>query len=186
MRTDAGRGETVLHGGVKIVGPVNLPASLPYHASEMYARNLFNLLKPALVKGDLAIDWNDEVVRRRGAHARRRHQARGDPQNGGGAGNDRRRHSALYFQCLAAFTGYEVISRVPVILHTPLMSGSNFVHGIVLVGRHGGVGRGRYHAAAGSSASSGVILAAGNAVGGYVVTERMLKMFVTAGRKKGP
>jgi NAD(P) transhydrogenase subunit alpha len=54
-------GETVLHGGVKIVGPVNLPASLPYHASEMYSRNLFNLLKPALPKGELAIDWNDEV-----------------------------------------------------------------------------------------------------------------------------
>jgi NAD(P) transhydrogenase subunit alpha len=54
-------GETVVHGGVKIVGPLNLPASLPYHASEMYSRNLFNFLKPALVKGELAIDWNDEV-----------------------------------------------------------------------------------------------------------------------------
>jgi NAD(P) transhydrogenase subunit alpha len=54
-------GETVLHGAVKILGPVNLPASLPYHASEMYSRNLFNFLKPALPKGDLAIDWNDEV-----------------------------------------------------------------------------------------------------------------------------
>src|SRR6202521_910767 len=54
-------GETVVHGGVKIVGPLNLPASLPYHASEMYSRNLFNLLKPALVNGDLVIDWNDEV-----------------------------------------------------------------------------------------------------------------------------
>jgi NAD(P) transhydrogenase subunit alpha len=54
-------GETVTHGGVKIVGPLNLPASLPYHASEMYARNLFNFLKPAIVKGELAIDWNDEV-----------------------------------------------------------------------------------------------------------------------------
>jgi NAD(P) transhydrogenase subunit alpha len=54
-------GETVLHGNVKILGPVNLPASLPYHASEMYSRNLFNLLKPALAKGELAIDWNDEV-----------------------------------------------------------------------------------------------------------------------------
>jgi NAD(P) transhydrogenase subunit alpha len=54
-------GETVVHGGVKIAGPLNLPASLPYHASEMYSRNLFNLLKPALAKGDLAIDWNDEV-----------------------------------------------------------------------------------------------------------------------------
>jgi NAD(P) transhydrogenase subunit alpha len=54
-------GEHVLHGAVQILGPVNLPASLPYHASEMYARNLFNLLKPALPKGELAIDWNDEV-----------------------------------------------------------------------------------------------------------------------------
>lgn len=41
---------------------------------------------------------------------------------------------ALYVFMLAAFTGYEVISRVPSILHTPLMSGSNFVHGIVVVG----------------------------------------------------
>ncbi len=54
-------GETLLHGGVKIMGPVNLPASLPYHASEMYSRNLFNFLKPALLKGELAIDWSDEV-----------------------------------------------------------------------------------------------------------------------------
>ena len=55
-------GETVIHNGVKIVGPVNLPAQLAYHASEMYARNLFNFLKPALDKnGALAIDWQDEV-----------------------------------------------------------------------------------------------------------------------------
>jgi NAD(P) transhydrogenase subunit alpha len=40
----------------------------------------------------------------------------------------------LYVFILSAFTGYEIIGRVPVILHTPLMSGSNFVHGIVLVG----------------------------------------------------
>jgi H+-translocating NAD(P) transhydrogenase subunit alpha len=54
-------GETVIEGGVKVLGPLNLPASLPYHASEMYSRNLFNLLKPAITKGDLAIDWADEV-----------------------------------------------------------------------------------------------------------------------------
>ena len=42
--------------------------------------------------------------------------------------------TALYIFMLSAFTGYEVISRVPVILHTPLMSGSNSIHGIVLVG----------------------------------------------------
>jgi len=54
-------GETVQHGSVKIVGPVNLPAQLAYHASEMYARNLFNLLSPALKGGALNIDWTDEV-----------------------------------------------------------------------------------------------------------------------------
>ena len=54
-------GEVFEHQGVKIVGPVNLPAELAYNASEMYARNLFNFLKPAIQKGELAIDWNDEV-----------------------------------------------------------------------------------------------------------------------------
>ena len=54
-------GETVRHQGVRIVGPVNLPSQLAYHASEMYARNLLNFLKPAIDRGELKIDWNDEV-----------------------------------------------------------------------------------------------------------------------------
>ena len=54
-------GEVLEHQGVKIIGPVNLAAELAYNASEMYARNLFNFLKPAISKGELAIDWNDEV-----------------------------------------------------------------------------------------------------------------------------
>ena len=54
-------GETVMHGAVKVIGPLNLPATLPYHASEMYARNLFNFLKPAMPKGELAVDFKDEV-----------------------------------------------------------------------------------------------------------------------------
>ncbi|BAZ92491.1 MAG: NAD(P) transhydrogenase subunit alpha [Gammaproteobacteria bacterium] len=84
--------------------------------------------------------------------------------------------TALYIFMLAAFTGYEVIARVPVILHTPLMSGSNFVHGIVLVGAMVAMG----HADTDMErfiGFIGVMLAAGNAVGGYVVTERMLEMF---------
>jgi NAD(P) transhydrogenase subunit alpha len=83
---------------------------------------------------------------------------------------------ALYIFMLAAFTGYEVISRVPVILHTPLMSGSNFVHGIVLVGAMVAMGRASTPLET-TIAFVGVVLAAGNAVGGYVVTERMLEMF---------
>ncbi len=83
---------------------------------------------------------------------------------------------ALYIFMLAAFVGYEVISRVPVILHTPLMSGSNFIHGIVLVGAMVALGW------ADTTLEKvigfiGVALASGNAVGGYVVTERMLEMF---------
>jgi H+-translocating NAD(P) transhydrogenase subunit alpha len=54
-------GEMVEHQGVKIIGPVNLPGQLAFNASEMYARNLLNFLRPALAKGELAIDWNDEV-----------------------------------------------------------------------------------------------------------------------------
>ncbi len=83
---------------------------------------------------------------------------------------------AIYIFMLAAFTGYEVISKVPVILHTPLMSGSNFVHGIVLVGAMVALGEANGFAEQLIGFLS-VLLAAGNAVGGYVVTERMLEMF---------
>ena len=90
--------------------------------------------------------------------------------------------TALYIFMLAAFTGYEIISRVPVILHTPLMSGTNFVHGIVLVGAM--VALGQAHSGLEKTIGFiGVLLAAGNAVGGYVVTERMLEMFKSS--KKG-
>ena len=54
-------GEVVVHNGVSIIGPLNLPAQLAYNASEMYSRNLLNFLKPAIDKGELKIDWTDEV-----------------------------------------------------------------------------------------------------------------------------
>ncbi len=54
-------GETVIDNKVKIVGPVNLPASLGRHASDMYARNLYNFISPAIHEGELKIDWEDEV-----------------------------------------------------------------------------------------------------------------------------
>jgi NAD(P) transhydrogenase subunit alpha len=88
---------------------------------------------------------------------------------------------ALYIFMLAGFAGWVIIGRVPAILHTPLMSGSNFVHGIVVVG-------GLY---ALLNASNGleqwigffaVLLGAGNAAGGYAVTDRMLAMFQTSER----
>ncbi|MEM7208953.1 MAG: NAD(P) transhydrogenase subunit alpha [Pseudomonadota bacterium] len=91
---------------------------------------------------------------------------------------------ALYIFMLAGFTGYEVISKVPVILHTPMMSGSNFVHGIVLVGAMVALG-GATTVLEQIIGFFAVFLAAGNAVGGYVVTERMLEMFKSSKSEGG-
>jgi len=55
-------GETVVKGGVSIVGTINLASRMPVHASEMYARNLFNFLSPIIKDGELALDWNDEIL----------------------------------------------------------------------------------------------------------------------------
>ena len=83
---------------------------------------------------------------------------------------------ALYIFMITAFAGYEIIARVPVILHTPLMSGSNFVHGIVLVGAMVALAQARGPVEV-WVAFAGVVMASANAVGGYAVTERMLEMF---------
>ena len=86
---------------------------------------------------------------------------------------------ALYVFMLAGFAGWVIIGRVPAILHTPLMSGSNFVHGIVVVG-------GLFALLNASSLQEqaigffAVLLGAGNAAGGYAVTGRMLAMFQTS------
>ena len=77
---------------------------------------------------------------------------------------------------LAAFVGNEVISKVPSVLHTPLMSGSNAIHGIILVGTMIVMGEAR-GAAQITLAFFAVLLATLNVVGGFVVTDRMLEMF---------
>jgi len=55
-------GETVDKDGVSIVGTINLASRMPVHASEMYARNLFNFISPFIKEGTLALDWSDEVL----------------------------------------------------------------------------------------------------------------------------
>jgi NAD(P) transhydrogenase subunit alpha len=89
--------------------------------------------------------------------------------------------AALFIFMLAAFTGWVVIGRVPAILHTPLMSGSNFVHGIVVVGGIFAL----LDASTPAEEALGflaVLLGAGNAAGGYAVTRRMLAMFQASGQ----
>jgi len=90
---------------------------------------------------------------------------------------------ALYIFMLAGFAGWVIIGNVPAILHTPLMSGSNFVHGIVVVGGLFAL----LNATTVLEQAIGffaVLLGAGNAAGGYAVTDRMLAMFKTSGSPK--
>ena len=77
---------------------------------------------------------------------------------------------------LAILLGFEVISRVPATLHTPLMSGTNSIHGIVLVGAIA-LGASADNTLTAVIAFVAVVFAAANVVGGYWVTDRMLQMF---------
>jgi NAD(P) transhydrogenase subunit alpha len=92
-------------------------------------------------------------------------------------------YAGAYIFMLAAFAGWVIIGNVPAILHTPLMSGSNFVHGIVVVG-------GLFvllNATNGLEQTIGffaVLLGAGNVAGGYAVTVRMLEMFTSSDAPK--
>ena len=188
-------GEVVEHQGVHIVGLANPPSGMPTHASFLYARNVANVLgadgpgghaHPRLGRRDR--DGDVRAARRRPDGARR----------GGVAGRDGRSSVVIAFILqstptatggsttgivayltifvLAAFVGIEVVSKVPSILHTPLMSGSNAIHGIVLVGALTimGEAHGTAQVALGTLA---VFLATLNVVGGFVVTDRMLEMF---------
>jgi len=77
---------------------------------------------------------------------------------------------------LSVFIGFEVISKVSPILHTPLMSGANAIHGVILVGAIIVLGTG-HGAVQTVLAFLAVVLATINVVGGFVVTDRMLEMF---------
>jgi NAD(P) transhydrogenase subunit alpha len=77
---------------------------------------------------------------------------------------------------LAVFVGFLLISKVPTLLHTPLMSATNFIHGIVLVGALT-VAASAHDAAGYVIAIAAVLLGTLNVVGGWVVTDRMLEMF---------
>jgi len=89
---------------------------------------------------------------------------------------------ALYLFMLAGIAGYVLIANVPSILHTPLLSGSNFIHGVVLAGTMVALGH-----AEGTVQTTigfiGVMFATANCVGGYIVTDRMLAMFETSAKR---
>jgi len=83
---------------------------------------------------------------------------------------------SIYIFVLAIFIGFEVITKVPPLLHTPLMSGSNAISGITLVGALLSTGAGHTMAATALGLFA-IIFATINVVGGFMVTDRMLDMF---------
>ena len=135
--------------GVTIIAPENLPASMPAGASAFYARNISALLLEMVKDGALNLDFENEVTKAtvitqdgailseavkkllEPATCRRRTRVSNELLN------------SLAIFTLAILVGFEVISKVPATLHTPLMSGANSIHGIVLVGGDDHRGRGR-------------------------------------------
>ena len=102
---------------------LNLPSEMPAHASQLYARNVMALLQHLAPDGKLNLDWDDEITA--GACVTREKVA---------AMSQSQFMIELTILVLAIFVGIEVISKVPTLLHTPLMSGTNAIHGIVIVG----------------------------------------------------
>jgi NAD(P) transhydrogenase subunit alpha len=91
----------------------------------------------------------------------------------------------LTILALAIFLGLEVISKVPTLLHTPLMSGTNAIHGIVIVGAILIAGTANPGTLVSWIGFLAMILATANVVGGFVVTDRMLEMFKRREPRKG-
>jgi len=91
----------------------------------------------------------------------------------------------IYIVILMIFVGIEVIGRVPSVLHTPLMSGANAIHGVVIIGAIIVMGKAEHHNyIALILGFLAVVLGTLNVVGGFVVTDRMLEMFKSK-KKRG-
>ena len=178
-------GETIVtDNGVTIIAPDNLPATMPAGAIGVLRPQHLRAPAPPRQGRRAEPRHDDEIT----AATVITHGGAGRP--GGdeeapraGAGGSRRRWrmspellNALAIFVLAILVGFEVISKVPATLHTPLMSGANSIHGIVLVGA-------MLIAAEADNPVSyvlafiAIVFGAMNVVGGYVVTDRMLQMF---------
>ena len=123
-------GEEIDYSGVLVIGAGDLPSSVPATASSLYARNVSTFLGLLVREGGVQPDFDDDIV---DATCVTAGGADPPPPDPGAAGRGRTVTGGpldiLVIFVLAAFVGFEVISKVPSILHTPLMSGSNAIHG---------------------------------------------------------
>ena len=163
-------GEMVVRHNVTIVGLLNSPSAMPQHASQMYSRNVQALLRHSSRTATSC--WTSTT----------RSCARpASPTADGSLGEAVPVMSATLIASitifvLSVFLGIELISRVPTLLHTPLMSGTNAIHGIVLIG--GMLILGSADSTLEQTlAFIAVVFGTVNIVGGFLVTDRMLDMF---------
>ncbi len=184
--------EIAIVHGVTIIGWINLASTVPYHASQMYARNLTAFLLHLVKDGKLRLDLDDEIIREtlltRDGQVVNARVREFFAAAGGGAARSPDMNldliSSLYVFMLAAFIGFEVIRRVSPLLHTPLMSLTNALDAIAVVGAiilAGGAYRGTLATVLGTIA---IVAATSNIVGGFMITDRMLRMFRASGPKK--
>ena len=161
-------GEVIAADGVTIAAPLNLPATVPEHASQLYARNVEALLELMLHEGRLSL----------GPHGRGPVRGLREPCPHDLGGGDLMLLTNLATLVLAGFVGYAVISKVPNTLHTPLMSGTNAIHGIVVLGGIVLLATGAADDALTKALLTvAVMFGMINVVGGFLVTDRMLEMF---------
>ena len=187
-------GEKIVEHGVTIFGAINVASTVPYHASQMYSKNLTNFLLHMVKDGKLQLNMEDEITRSTIV------------THGGEIVNPRVREfynlpalelqskgsklmnkadliNSLYVFMLAAFIGFEVIRRVSPLLHTPLMSLTNALDAIAVVGAIilAGEHKSTLATVLGTIA---IVAATSNAVGGFIITDRMLKMFKSSRTQK--
>ena len=179
-------GEVIRIGNASVWGGKNVPSQMPGPASKLYAQNVVNILTlmTSTAEGDvrrLRARLRGRDRRRLVRHPRRRDPTRADPRgNRGGVHLMDEAVVWLTIFILSVFVGIEVISKVSSTLHTPLMSGANAIHGVILLGAIIVTGSTDNNVALVVGLIA-IVLAAVNMVGGFVVTDRMLQMFV---RKK--
>ena len=179
-------GEVTRIGNASVWGGKNVPSQMPGPASKLYAQNVVNILTLMTSKAE-----GDSGVLRARLRGRDRRPARAsrttapirhEPTRAAIEGEPVMSEAVVWLTIfiLSVFVGIEVISKVSSTLHTPLMSGANAIHGVILLGAIIVTGSTDNNVALVVGLIA-IVLAAVNMVGGFVVTDRMLQMFV---RKK--
>ncbi len=201
-------GEVVRIGNAQVWGGRNVPSQMPGPASRLYAQNIVNIvtLMTATGEGDrgggggaFAPDFDDEIVAGSCVthdgeirHEPTREAIEGPPIEEPRSSIRLRRRTRpmdeavvwLTIFILSVFVGIEVISKVSSTLHTPLMSGANAIHGVILLGAIIVTGATDNDLALVVGLVA-IVLAAVNMVGGFLVTDRMLQMFVRKTARQG-